>query len=30
MMPMTARMPMIGAHHLAPSGRIGMAMRTKP
>ena len=30
MIPMTARMAIAGAHALAPSGRKGMAMRTKP
>ena len=30
MMPMTASSPIQGAHSTAPSGRIGIAMRTKP
>ena len=30
MMPITARMPITGAHSTAPSGSIGMAMRTNP
>ena len=30
MMPMTASRPIHGAHSLAASGRIGMAMRMKP
>ncbi len=30
MMPITARMPITGAHSTAASGSIGMAMRTKP
>ncbi len=30
MMPITARMPITGAHSLAACGSIGMAIRTKP